>query len=125
MGRDLRALPPPCRRLADALARMGVGDTVATMLPNVPAMLEAHFGVPGSGAVLNTLNTRLDATAIAFALDHTGAKVLQSNREFCRPQLTRFKLPKRIVFGELPKTSTGRIQKFLLRDRMRSAAAIG
>ena len=57
-----------CRRLAGALAAVGVGkgDTVAAMLPNVPAMYEAHFGVPATGAVLNTLNTRLDADAIAF-----------------------------------------------------------
>jgi fatty-acyl-CoA synthase len=47
---------------------VGVGDTVAVMLPNVPAMLEAHFGIPMTGAVLNTLNTRLDAEAIAFML---------------------------------------------------------
>ena len=59
-----------CRRLASALIARGVGrgDTVAAMLPNVPAMLEAHFGVPVTGAVLNTLNTRLDAEAIAFML---------------------------------------------------------
>src|SRR5687767_3582896 len=52
-----------CRRLASALAKrgIGVGDTVAVMLPNIPAMYEAHFGVPMAGAVLNTLNTRLDA----------------------------------------------------------------
>src|SRR6516162_3252812 len=55
-----------CRRLASALARRGIGkgDTVAVMAPNVPAMYEAHFGVPMSGAVLNTLNTRLDAPTI-------------------------------------------------------------
>ena len=61
-----------CRRLASALAQQGVGpgDTVAVMLPNVPAMYEAHFGIPMTGAVLNTLNTRLDAAAIAFMLEH-------------------------------------------------------
>ena len=61
-----------CRRLAAALAKrgIGVGDTVAAMLPNIPAMYEAHFGVPMCGAVLNTLNTRLDAEAIAFMLEH-------------------------------------------------------
>ena len=66
------------RRLASALQQRGIGegDTVATMLPNVPAMNEAHFGVPMCGAVLNTLNTRLDAEAIAFMLDHGEAKVL-------------------------------------------------
>jgi len=73
-----------CRRLASALARAGIGrgDTVAAMLPNVPAMFEAHFGVPMSGAVLNTLNTRLDAEAIAFMLQHGEAKVLLTDREF-------------------------------------------
>jgi len=73
-----------CRRLASALAMrgMGAGDTVAVMLPNIPQMLEAHFGVPMTGAVLNTLNTRLDAEAIAFMLKHGEAKVLITDREF-------------------------------------------
>ncbi|MDM0111292.1 acyl-CoA synthetase [Variovorax sp. J22R133] len=73
-----------CRRLASALAARGIGpgDTVAVMLPNTPAMFEAHFGVPMSGAVLNTLNTRLDAPAIAFMLQHGEAKVLLTDREF-------------------------------------------
>ena len=75
-----------CRRLASALAKrgIGVGDTVAVMLPNIPAMYEAHFGVPMCGAVLNTLNTRLDAEAIAFMLEHGEAKVLIADPEFCR-----------------------------------------
>jgi fatty-acyl-CoA synthase len=73
-----------CRRLASALARRGIGagDTVAAMLANTPEMLECHFGVPMAGAVLNTLNTRLDAEAIAFMLEHGGAKVLIADREF-------------------------------------------
>jgi 3-(methylthio)propionyl---CoA ligase len=73
-----------CRALASALRARGVGagDTVAVMLPNVPAMYEAHFGVPMAGAVLNTLNTRLDAEAIAFMLDHAAAKVLITDREY-------------------------------------------
>ena len=73
-----------CRQLASALARrgVGVGSTVAAMLPNTPAMFEAHFGVPMAGAVLNTLNTRLDPEAIAFMLDHGGAQVLLTDREF-------------------------------------------
>ena len=73
-----------CRRLASALSRhgVGIGDTVAVMLPNVPAMVDAHFGVAMTGAVLNTLNTRLDGEAIAFMLDHGEAKVLITDREF-------------------------------------------
>lgn len=73
-----------CRRLASALVQRGIGtgDTVAAMLPNTPAMFEAHFGVPMTGAVLNTLNTRLDAEAIAFMLEHGEAKVLITDREF-------------------------------------------
>ncbi len=75
-----------CKRLASALSRHGIGrgDTVAAMLPNVPAMFEAHFGVPMTGAVLNTLNTRLDAEAIAFMLRHGEAKVLLTDREFAK-----------------------------------------
>ncbi|KAF0808744.1 acyl-CoA synthetase [Alcanivorax sp. S71-1-4] len=73
-----------CRQLASALTARGVrrGDTVAVMLPNIPAMLEAHFAVPMTGAVLNTLNVRLDAEAIAFMLQHGEAKVLIADREF-------------------------------------------
>ncbi|MBM3391655.1 MAG: acyl-CoA synthetase [Betaproteobacteria bacterium] len=73
-----------CRRLASALAARGIGrnDTVAAMLANTPEMAECHFGVPMAGAVLNTLNTRLDAEAIAFMLDHGEAKVLITDREF-------------------------------------------
>ncbi len=72
-----------CRRLASALARHGVGrgDTVAVIAPNVPALYEAHFGVPMLGAVLNALNTRLDPSAIAFMLQHGEAKVLITDRE--------------------------------------------
>jgi len=72
------------RRLASALVKrgIGVGDTVAAVLSNTPEMIEAHFGVPMSGGVLNTLNTRLDADAIAFMLDHGEAKVLLTDTEF-------------------------------------------
>ena len=72
------------RRLACALAAryIGVGDTVSVMLPNVPAMLEAHYGVPMTGAVLHSINTRLDAAVIAFQLDHANCKVLITDREF-------------------------------------------
>ncbi len=72
------------RRLASVLADAGVGrgDTVAIMAPNVPAMLEAHYAVPGLGAVLNALNYRLDPRTIAFCLEHGAAKVLITDREF-------------------------------------------
>jgi fatty-acyl-CoA synthase len=73
-----------CRRLASVLAARGIGrgDTVAVMAPNVPALLEAHYAVPGLGAILNALNYRLDAAAIAFCLEHGNAKVLITDREF-------------------------------------------
>ncbi len=72
------------RRLASALAARGIGrgDTVAVMLANTPAMLECHYGAPMAGAVLNTLNTRLDAASLAFMLDHGEAKALIVDREF-------------------------------------------
>jgi fatty-acyl-CoA synthase len=71
-------------RFASALARRGIerGHTVAFMAPNVPALLEAHYAVPGLGAILNALNYRLDARTIAFCLDHGEAKVLVTDREF-------------------------------------------
>ena len=73
-----------CRQLASALAQhgIGVGDTVAVMLPNIPAMVEAHFGIPMTGGVINALNTRLDAAAIAFMLDHSETKIVLVDREF-------------------------------------------
>ncbi|MBV9053392.1 MAG: acyl-CoA synthetase [Hyphomicrobiales bacterium] len=72
------------RRLASALAAHGIGrnDTVSAMLANTPAMLECHYGVPMIGAVLNTLNTRLDAKILAFTLDHAETKALIVDREF-------------------------------------------
>ena len=75
-----------CRQLASALEKVGVGigDTVAIMAPNIPEMYEAHFGVPMSGAVLNSLNTRLDAAMIAFILDHSETRVLLVDREYHR-----------------------------------------
>ena len=73
-----------CRRLASALRRRGIGlgDTVAVMAPNIPALFEAHHGVPMAGAVLNALNTRLDPATIAFILDHGEAKLLIADREY-------------------------------------------
>ena len=72
------------RRLGSALARRGIarGDTVAAVLANTPAMLEAHYGIAMAGAVLNTINTRLDAAVIAFTLDHGEAKALIVDRDF-------------------------------------------
>src|SRR5260370_2357239 len=72
-----------CRRLADALRRRGVGpgEVVAIMAPNVPAMLEAHYGVAMAGGVLNALNYRLEEGSIAFILDHGGARILLTGRE--------------------------------------------
>ncbi len=72
------------RRLASALAARGVGkgDVVSVMLPNVPAMLDVHYGVPVLGAVLNTINTRLDAATVAYILAHAGAKVLITDRMY-------------------------------------------
>ena len=72
------------RRLASALAKRGVkrGDVVAAMLPNIPAMLEAHYGVPMLGAVLNAINTRLDADTVAYILEHGEAKVFITDRVF-------------------------------------------
>lgn len=82
--RSYRDLYARSRRLASALEKAGIGtgDTVAVMLPNIPAMVEAHYGVPMCGAVLNALNTRLDAAILAFILDHGEAKVLITDREF-------------------------------------------
>jgi fatty-acyl-CoA synthase len=84
------------RQLASALARAGVrpGDTVSAMLPNVPAMVEAHYSVPMLGAVLNTINTRLDAATVAYILQHGEAKVLITDREFAAqagPALAKLK----------------------------------
>ena len=74
------------RQLASALTRRGIkrGDTVTVMLANTPAMIEAHYGVPMAGAVLNTLNTRLDGAILGFTLDHAESKVLIVDREYSK-----------------------------------------
>lgn len=84
LRRSYRDFYARARRLASALAKRGIGrgDTVSVMLPNAPAMLECHYGVPMTGGVLNTLNTRLDAQIIAFSLKHSSAKILITDREF-------------------------------------------
>ncbi|WP_169543026.1 acyl-CoA synthetase [Sneathiella aquimaris] len=73
-----------CKRLASALSKRGIGkgDTVSIIAPNIPALLESHFGIPVTGAVLNALNTRLDAETLAFILDHSECKLLFVDREF-------------------------------------------
>ena len=73
-----------CSRLASGLVKLGVspGQVVATLLPNVPAQAEAHFGVPACGAVLNTINTRLDVDTVAYVLDHGEARVLLADTQF-------------------------------------------
>jgi fatty-acyl-CoA synthase len=90
------------RRLAHALSRVGVGagDTVSVMLANTPPMLEAHFGVPMTGAVLHAINTRLDAATIAFQLDHADSKLVICDREFApvmRQALARARVAPRVV----------------------------
>lgn len=102
-----------CRRLASALRRVGVGrgDTVSTMLPNVPAMYEAHFGVPMTGAVLNAMNVRLNAEAIAFMLDHSETMVLLTDTEFAdvvSHALSAMKGPKPFVILVSAATIPGR-----------------
>ncbi len=81
---DYRTFYKRCRQLASALSRAAIGknDVVTVMLSNVPPMLEAHYGVPMTGAVLHSLNTRLDAAVLAFQLDHAETKVLITDREF-------------------------------------------
>jgi fatty-acyl-CoA synthase len=91
-----------CYRLASALVRMGVrtGDTVSIIAPNTPAMLEAHFGVPLSGAVLNAINCRLDADGVAFILRHGESRVLLVDREFAplvQRALANVEQPPRVI----------------------------
>ncbi|WP_027259325.1 AMP-binding protein [Leisingera aquimarina] len=73
-----------CTRLAAGLVKLGVkpGDVVATLLPNIPAQAEAHFGVPACGAVLNTINTRLDVSTVGYIFDHGGAKAVLVDPQF-------------------------------------------
>ncbi|MGO9631617.1 MAG: acyl-CoA synthetase [Xanthobacteraceae bacterium] len=86
LSRNYRDFYTRAKRLASALSRRGIkrGDTVSVMLANTPAMVEAHYGVPMTGAVLNTLNTRLDAAILGFTLDHAETKVLIVDREYSK-----------------------------------------
>ncbi len=107
-----------CRRLASALVRRGIGrgDTVAIMAPNVPAMLEAHYGVPMAGAVLNALNYRLDARSIAFMLEHGRARLLITDTEFSAtigPALALVKRPLPVIDIDDPLGGEDRAGKLL------------
>ena len=100
------------RRLGSALAKRGInrGDTVSVMLANTPAMLECHYGVPMCQAVLNTLNTRLDAPIIAFSLDHGDAKVVIIDREFSKVMkdaLAQAKVKPLVIDYDDPECSSG------------------
>jgi fatty-acyl-CoA synthase len=91
-----------CRMLASALVQRGIkkNDTIAAMLANTPAMLEAHYGVPMAGAVLNAINTRLDAATIAYMLEHGDTKILIADREFAQTinaALALMKNPPRVL----------------------------
>ena len=101
-----------CRMLASALTRRGIGlgDTVAVMAPNIPEFVEAHFGVPMAGAVLNSLNTRLDADALAFILAHGEAKVLITDCEFSgviSEALAKLERPLLVIDIDDPLAATG------------------
>jgi fatty-acyl-CoA synthase len=100
--RNWRETYARCRRLADALARRGLGrgDTVAVMLPNTPEMVEMHFGVPMAGCVLNAINTRLDIGSVAFMLEHGEAKLFFVDREFAataKAALAQMKRPVEVI----------------------------
>ena len=108
LRRSYREFHERTRRLASALTRRGIrrGDTVSAFLANTPAMLECHYGVPASGAVLNTLNTRLDSAIIAFALEYGSAKVLITDREFApviKPALEMSKVKPLVIDYDDPE----------------------
>jgi fatty-acyl-CoA synthase len=91
-----------CRQLCDMLRRRGLGrgDTVAVMLANTPEMVEAHFGIPMAGCVLNAINTRLDPAAVAFMLEHGEAKLFIVDREFsgiAKAALAQLKRPPEVI----------------------------
>jgi fatty-acyl-CoA synthase len=112
LTRNYRDFYARAKRLASALSRRGVkrGDTVTVMLANTPAMIEAHYGVPMTGAVLNTLNTRLDAAILGFTLDHAETKVLIVDREFAhvmKDALTRAKAKPLVIDYDDPEYNGG------------------
>ena len=110
LRRSYRELRARSVRLASALAARGIGrgDTVAALLPNIPEMIECHFGVPMAGAVLNSINTRLDAATIAYILDHGEARLVIADREFLpvlRLALTQCKSPPPVIEVDDPEAS--------------------
>ena len=115
-----RELYERCVRLASALAKCGVGkgDTVAVMAPNVPALLEAHYGVAMAGGVLNAINTRLEAASVGFILRHGGAKVLIADRDFSA-------LIRKAVAGMDPKPVVVDIVDALGKDGHPASMAMG
>jgi fatty-acyl-CoA synthase len=112
LRRNYRDFYARARRLASALAKRGIkrGDTVSVVLANTPAMLECHYGVPMAGAVLNTINTRLDAAVNAFTLDHAETKVLIVDREFShvmKEALARAKVEPLVIDYDDPEYAGG------------------
>jgi fatty-acyl-CoA synthase len=113
LRREWREVERRCRQLAAALRQAGVqpGDTVAVMAPNIPALFEAHFGVPLAGAVLNAVNTRLDAASIAYILEHCEAKLLIADTEYhavVGKALTQLAMPIPVVDLEDPAGPGGK-----------------
>ena len=105
LRRDYASLYARCRQFASALnrAHIGSGDTVSVMLLNTPAMIEAHYGVPMAGAVLHSLNTRLDAATIGFQIDHAEAKIVITDIELLprmREALEMAGTPRLIVYDD-------------------------
>ena len=115
-----RELLQRCVRLASALQRAGIGrdDTVAIMAPNVPALLEAHYGVAMAGGVLNAINTRLDVAAVRFILEHGGSKIVLVDRDFCE-------LMREALHGLHPAPKVIDIVDALGRDGHPSSMAVG
>jgi fatty-acyl-CoA synthase len=108
LSRNYRDFYTRAKMLASALSRRGVkrGETVSVMLANTPAMIEAHYGVPMTGAVLNTLNTRLDGAILGFTLDHAETKVLIVDREYSKVMkdaLTRAKVKPLVIDYDDPE----------------------
>ena len=91
---DYQSLRERCRKLASALAAMGIGrgDTVSVILPNIPEMLECHYAVPMTGAVLNAINIRLDAATIRFILGQARQMLRQRDHRRCFARAPRHQI---------------------------------